>query len=406
MKKQQYFNNLVGPILLVVVLVGIFIFASKPKPKEIVAPLQPEVAQAPVVPALVLPKPVVVKEEPKSVPVVVKPQPTPVPPKPVPEIIKPKPPAEVVKPKPPAPLPKPKPVVEAPKPKVIPEISKPKVVEKAKEPEKPKIAEKPKKRVSLFNIFKPKPKPVAPAPVPQVPLVVTPPPPKLKIVTPVAIKGKIAIVIDDWGYNKNNFAVLDKIHYPFTAAVLPNLSYSRQAAVELHRRGLEIILHLPMEPQGDEAQEKNTVLTSFSENEIKKIMDRDLDMLIYAKGANNHMGSKATEDPKTMEMVVAELKKRDLYFLDSCVTAKTVCPIAAAKFDIPFAKRDVFLDNEDDPEYIRQQLNKLKEIAEKKGYAVGIGHDRKNTMEVLSEAMPEIADEGYKFVFLSELVRK
>lgn len=406
MKKQQYFNNLVGPILLVVVLVGIFIFASKPKPKEIVAPLQPEVAQAPVVPALVLPKPVVVKEEPKPVLVVVKPQPAPVPPKPVPEIIKPKPPAEVVKPKPPAPLPKPKPVVEAPKPKVIPEISKPKVVEKAKEPEKPKVAEKPKKRVSLFNIFKPKPKPVAPAPVPQVPLVVTPPPPKLKIVTPVAIKGKIAIVIDDWGYNKNNFAVLDKIHYPFTAAVLPNLSYSRQAAVELHRRGLEIILHLPMEPQGDEAQEKNTVLTSFSENEIKKIMDRDLDMLIYAKGANNHMGSKATEDPKTMEMVVAELKKRDLYFLDSCVTAKTVCPIAAAKFDIPFAKRDVFLDNEDDPEYIRQQLNKLKEIAEKKGYAVGIGHDRKNTMEVLSEAMPEIADEGYKFVFLSELVRK
>ena len=222
---------------------------------------------------------------------------------------------------------------------------------------------------------------------------------------PVAVKGKIAIVIDDWGYNLNNLHMLGQIKEPLTCSVLPNLIYSRRVAEELHSRGFQIILHLPMEPHEKYKLEKDTILTSMDEATIRDIVDRDLASIVYAKGVSNHMGSRATEDTRTMEIVFKELKKRRLYFLDSLVSAESICFELAHKMGLGFAKRGVFLDNEEEPRYIRQQLYKLKLKAKIYGHAIGIGHDRKITLEVLKETMPELEKEGYKFVFLSELVK-
>ncbi|MDO8488789.1 MAG: divergent polysaccharide deacetylase family protein, partial [Candidatus Omnitrophota bacterium] len=104
-------------------------------------------------------------------------------------------------------------------------------------------------------------------------------------------------------------------------------------------------------------------------------------------------------------IVMAESKKRNLYFLDSFVTAKSVCREIANKMKVKFAKRDVFLDNQDNPVYIKQQLMKLKNLARKSGVAIAIGHDRKNTLKVLKEMLPVIESEGYKFVFVSEIAK-
>lgn len=225
------------------------------------------------------------------------------------------------------------------------------------------------------------------------------------IKAPIKIKGRIAIVIDDWGYNLNNLYIIDQIPYPLTASVLPNLNYSREVASELRARGLELILHLPMEPYEKYRLEKNTIMASFNEATIKNIIEQDLSNIAYAKGVSNHMGSSATSDLKTMEIIFKELKARGLYFLDSLVSTKSVCFPLAKKISLGFAKRDVFLDNTQDPSYIRGQINKLKSRAKNKGWAIGIGHDRKITLETLKEVMPEMEKEGYKFVFLSELVR-
>jgi len=219
------------------------------------------------------------------------------------------------------------------------------------------------------------------------------------------IKGRIAIVIDDWGYNRDNLYILEQIKSPFTASVLPRLNYSAEVAQELHNRGFQVILHLPMEPHEKYRLEKNTILTSLQEKEIINIIGRDLTDIHYAVGVSNHMGSKATEDLRTMSAVLKELKKRNLFFLDSFVSSKTVCSQAAAKLRLGFAKRDVFLDNREDPEYIKGQILKLKKKAQLYGHAIGIGHDRKLTLEVLKETMPELEREGYKFVFVSELVK-
>ncbi len=229
--------------------------------------------------------------------------------------------------------------------------------------------------------------------------------PKKIIKIPTIPKGKIAIVIDDWGYNLDNLYLLDQIKYPFSASILPRLDYSKVVATELHRRGVQIILHLPMEPHEKYRLEKNTILTSMDEQTIINIIIQDLADIHYAIGVSNHMGSKATQDLRTMSIVLNELKRRNLFFLDSFVSPKSICSNLAAKLRVGFAKRDIFLDNKEEVEYIKGQIYKLKKKAEMYGRAVGIGHNRKISLEVLKETMPELEREGYKFVFVSELVR-
>lgn len=221
---------------------------------------------------------------------------------------------------------------------------------------------------------------------------------------PIKIISKVAIVIDDWGYNLNNLSILDRIKYPLTASVLPHLNYSREVAEELHRRGLEIILHLPMEPHEKYRLEKNTIMVSMDEATIKNIIDQGLANIVYAKGVSNHMGSLATQELKVMEIIFRELKGRTLFFLDSLVSPKSVCSHLARRVGVRFAKRDVFLDNRKEPAYIRSQIDKLKLQAKVKGSAIGIGHAQKNTLEVLKEVMPQLEKEGYKFVFVSDLI--
>jgi len=218
------------------------------------------------------------------------------------------------------------------------------------------------------------------------------------------VKAKIAIVIDDWGYHLTNMEIASQIKYPLTMSVLPNLAYSREAAEELHRMGFEIILHLPMEPREKYQLEKNTVMTSMTEGAIKRILDKDLAAVPYVKGVSNHMGSAATADTKTMQAVFKELKNRQLYFFDSFVHPKSICLDLAEKMGLRFAKRDIFLDNKEEYAYIAEQVHKLKMRAKLKGWAIGIGHDRSITLEILKELMLQLEKEGYKLVFLTELV--
>ncbi|MCM8770629.1 MAG: divergent polysaccharide deacetylase family protein [Candidatus Omnitrophica bacterium] len=221
------------------------------------------------------------------------------------------------------------------------------------------------------------------------------------------IKGKIAIVLDDWGQNLNNFNLIKNIRQPLTLAILPNLVYSRRIALEAKIRNFEIILHLPMEPYPRPGLilEKDTITTEMDDLTIKDILLKQLKRLPYIRGVNNHMGSKATADYRVMRIIFEELKKKNLYFLDSYVSANSICFKLTRGIKIRFARRDVFLDNEDNPDYIRAQLEKLKQLAQSRGYAIGIGHDRKITLEVLKEELPKLQKQGFKFVTVSELIK-
>lgn len=248
-------------------------------------------------------------------------------------------------------------------------------------------------------------KPVAVPPVKRAPAVK----PRVKEIPakPIPKKEvKIAIVIDDWGYNLDNVKFLGSIKEPFTLAVLPHLNYSKKIAELAEKQEKEVIVHMPMEPKSEEAPlEKDTILTSMKPQEARSLIDQALKDVPGAKGMSNHMGSKATEDRRLMEIVFERLKKNNLYFLDSW-TGKSACKALAKRKKLNFARRDVFLDNENDPEYIKGQFEELIAKAKSNGSAIGIGHDRINTFLAFEAIIPEIKKDGIELVFVSEIAKE
>jgi uncharacterized protein len=227
------------------------------------------------------------------------------------------------------------------------------------------------------------------------------------------VKGpRIAIVLDDWGYNPYTRELLFEIRSPLTIAILPNLAYSTLVAEDARKHGYQTMLHLPLESKNSRALEKNILYCAMDDNQIREQLKLLLKSVPGISGVNNHQGSKGTEDARMMSVILTELKKEKLFFLDSVTTNKSVCSQVAGAVGIRFAKRDVFLDMPpsvlDEGQlraYITRQLEQAAGIAVKRGYAVGIGHDRRTTLHVLREMMPFFEKKGIKFVFLSELVR-
>lgn len=217
--------------------------------------------------------------------------------------------------------------------------------------------------------------------------------------------GKIAIVLDDWGYNLNNLEAIKELKEPLTLAILPRRTYSAQVAKAAKDYNKEAILHLPLEPHQESKYhlEPETILTDMSRRQILKILELDFKSVPYIKGVSNHMGSFATENEPLMKIIFEELRKRRLYFLDS-FTGRTICKDLAEGMSLPYARRHVFLDNKSDAEYILAQIEVLAKIARQEGSAIGIGHDRTKTLEVLTKAIPDLRKRGFKFVRVSELV--
>ena len=217
----------------------------------------------------------------------------------------------------------------------------------------------------------------------------------------------IAVVLDDFGYSAKNLEPLKKIGAPVTLAVLPGLPYSARVSDFSRKNGMEAILHLPMEPEKVTGSlEKDTIMTGMDAAKIKSIMRRDLSSVPGASGVSNHMGSKATGDRKVMEEIVSVLKDDDLFFLDSMTTGRSVAGEAASEKGVPYIRRDIFIDNKLDVGYIELQMEEAADMALKKGSAVAIGHDRAETVEALSRAVPAAEKRGIKFVTLSELIKE
>ncbi len=226
-------------------------------------------------------------------------------------------------------------------------------------------------------------------------------------VTPKPVLGRIAIIVDDCGYNLRPCEFSKTIKSPVAFAVLPNLRHSTEVGTCVHQNRKEVMLHLPMEPHHNEDKyPKNyLILTSMDRKAIEGIITKSLNSVPNADGVNNHMGSKATENMEVMAVVLRDLKRRGLFFVDSLVTGHSVCPTLARSINLPFGKRDIFLDNENTREYIRQQFDLLAKEAREKGFAVAIGHDRLLTLQLIREETERLEKDGFKIVPISELVK-
>lgn len=205
---------------------------------------------------------------------------------------------------------------------------------------------------------------------------------------------KVAIIIDDLGYDKKiaeKFLALDAA---FTFSILPFSPFQKKIANRAHAKGLEVMLHLPMEPMEYPAVNPGpgTLLTTMSPDQLISQLEKNLDTLPSIKGVNNHMGSKLTTESTQLYQIFSILKKRGLFFVDSRTTPKTLCKPSARMFKVPFAQRDVFIDHHQQPEFIRQQINKLIEIADRYGVAVGIAHPHVITYTILKAMLPDLKE--------------
>ncbi len=219
-------------------------------------------------------------------------------------------------------------------------------------------------------------------------------------------KAKVAIIIDDIGYQIEIAEQIMSLNYPVAISVLPFLPHSQFVAQMAKEKGLTVLLHLPMEPHNANTDPgKGAIFTTMNEHEIKAKILANLKDIPYVDGVNNHMGSKATEDEFIMRTVLHELKERNLFFIDSMTSPHSIGYQLSKEMGLKTAQRTVFLDNEQNIDYIRNQVVVLKNTALKYGSAIAIGHPYCNTIDVLKELESIVEPESVEIEPLKELLK-
>ena len=219
--------------------------------------------------------------------------------------------------------------------------------------------------------------------------------------------GVIVLVIDDFGYRNDNISDgFLNLSIPITCAIIPGHTASKKFAEKAVSYGKEVIIHMPMESENySPGEDEYKLLTSMTSDLLENKLIQAFESLPEAIGMNNHQGSKATSDSKTMTVLASVLKDRGKYFIDSRTSSLTIGEKTMISFGVPTARRNIFLDNNNDLDKIEEQMNKLANSAKKNGVAVGLGHARKNTLSTLEKVVPGLLDKGFVFQFASQIVK-
>ena len=215
----------------------------------------------------------------------------------------------------------------------------------------------------------------------------------------------VAIVIDDLGLDRIRTARTASLPGPLTLSFMSYAGDVGEQAAAARQAGHEIMLHMPMEPEGREDPGPGALFVRLPDADIRARVAASLDRLPMAVGLNNHMGSRFTRDARAMRPVLDEIAARGLLFVDSRTSGTSVAADLAAQMGIASAGRDVFLDNEQDALYVRRQLAELERTANRRGNAIAIGHPHEATLEALAAWIPTMNSRGLQLVPVSAIVR-
>jgi polysaccharide deacetylase 2 family uncharacterized protein YibQ len=216
----------------------------------------------------------------------------------------------------------------------------------------------------------------------------------------------IAIVIDDMGLDRRHSAQIVALATPITVAYMPYAEQLAQQTSQAWRAGHELMVHMPMEP-GNLAQNNpgpDALLVKNGADENVRRLNKNLDSFQGYMGINNHMGSAFTVNRAAITPIMQVLKQKGVWFLDSKTDGRSLAGIVAGEMGVPFAVRDVFLDNVNSKDYVLKQLAETERVARQKGYAVAIGHPRSGTVQALAEWLPRLAERHIRVVPLSSII--
>ena len=217
---------------------------------------------------------------------------------------------------------------------------------------------------------------------------------------------RIAIIIDDLGYELAAGMRAINLPGPVACAVLPSTPRGRILAEQANRQGKEVLLHLPLQSVSYSGPpEQGGLVLDMSRDQLARTFATSFASVPHAIGVNNHRGSLLTRHPGHMSWLMQEIRARgDLFFVDSYTTHKSIALAIARESGISAVKRDVFLDVEREAEAIAAEFARLKRLAKQRGLAVGIGHPYPETLALLEEQIPKLAAEGVELVSISKLV--
>ena len=223
--------------------------------------------------------------------------------------------------------------------------------------------------------------------------------------------GLLAIVIDDFGLQRQGVSEMLSLDCKLTVAIMPFLEHTEDDAEDALENGKEIIIHIPMQSNYCGIASylgPRPVTVSMSEQEVKAWLDDALSELPEAVGANIHMGSLCSTKEEIMTPVMSHLSQKGLFFLDSKTSGRSVCRNVAKKTGVGFYENRVFLEHEmKSKNYVKQCLRKAIGIAKEEGQCIAIGHvgceGGSVTAQAILEMLPEMKKQGVRPVFLSEL---
>ena len=216
---------------------------------------------------------------------------------------------------------------------------------------------------------------------------------------------RLAIILDDLGNDRGAAQTIFAMPYPLTISVLPNHPHSAEIAQEAHRRGLQVMLHLPMQSMRNEHPESQELRPGMSAGDVSTLIDSLLQAVPEVAGVNNHQGSQSTANVALMDELMPVLRDHNLFYVDSRTTAATVAYDTAQRFGVRSGFRNVpFLDDVAEVSAVRKQLQLALRDAIRKGDAIAIGHPHPATLQALREVLPNAKAQGVHLVFVSDVL--
>lgn len=232
---------------------------------------------------------------------------------------------------------------------------------------------------------------------------------ELRYQVPIVIeseRGKIAVVMDDMGGSLATMRELLRLKVIITPSILPGTSRAVPATALLQDEGREYMIHMPMQPRSYPQTNpgSNALLLGQTDDEIRRLVRSYMAGVPGAVGGNNHMGSRYTAESEEMRVVLRELKQHDLFFIDSRTIGNSVAFSEARKMGLKTATRNIFLDNQEDVSYIRQQIRKMVRMAGKNKEIIAICHPYAETLEAFRLEQEWLRQQPVDFVSASNLV--
>lgn len=214
----------------------------------------------------------------------------------------------------------------------------------------------------------------------------------------------IGLIIDDMGYRYQSGKRAINLPANVTYSFLPYSPHARKLANLANSKHKEIMLHIPMEAKNGKALGPGGLTTEMPKAVFDLELAHSLSAIPYIKGVNNHMGSLLTQQNEQMGWLMEKLAEREIYFVDSRTSVKSLALKAARQIGIRSETRDIFVDHDLTEKAMQRQLDQVIRVAKRNGSAVVIAHPFPETMKILEKWLPIAKAQGLEFVYMSDLL--